>query len=364
MLARTDSTQFPASRRVAWIDTAKGLCIILVVMMHSTLGLSEAIGREGFLNTVVAFAKPFRMPDFFLISGLFLASVIDRDWARFADKRILHFAYFYGLWTLIQFAFKGWGLSGGDPLEFARQLALALIEPFGTLWFIYLLAVFSALTKLLKGLPPLVLIGFAAALEIAPIETGWTLIDESAARYVYFVAGYLFAPAIFRFARRATERPMLAVAGLCLWAVVNGMLALSPVGNVHFPTLASFPLVSLALGLAGAAAIVATAALLTHAGRSASLAYCGRHSIAIYLAFFLPMAAMRAVMIKLGLVGNVGIAATAITAVAVFVPLIAERLVRGTLAGFLFVRPHVFRLQGGSPRSAVPVTPPAAPTRP
>jgi len=27
----------------------------------------------------MAFAKPFRMPDFFLISGLFLARVIDRS---------------------------------------------------------------------------------------------------------------------------------------------------------------------------------------------------------------------------------------------------------------------------------------------
>src|SRR5687767_2243040 len=59
--------------RIAWIDTAKGVCIVLVVMMHATLGVGEAYGGEGFLHHAVAFAKPFRMPDFFLISGLFLA---------------------------------------------------------------------------------------------------------------------------------------------------------------------------------------------------------------------------------------------------------------------------------------------------
>ena len=69
-----------ARSRIDWVDYAKGFCIIMVVMMHSTLGVEQAAGREGWMHHVVAFARPFRMPDFFLISGLFLARVIDRDW--------------------------------------------------------------------------------------------------------------------------------------------------------------------------------------------------------------------------------------------------------------------------------------------
>ena len=30
--------------RVAWVDYAKGFCIIMVVMMHSTLGVEKAAG--------------------------------------------------------------------------------------------------------------------------------------------------------------------------------------------------------------------------------------------------------------------------------------------------------------------------------
>src|SRR3954470_22828310 len=93
-------------QRVDWVDYAKGFCIIFVVMMHSTLGVEQAAGQEGWLHTVVAFAKPFRMPDFFLISGLFLAQVIDRDWRTYLDRKVVHFVYFYLLWTAIQFAFK------------------------------------------------------------------------------------------------------------------------------------------------------------------------------------------------------------------------------------------------------------------
>ena len=65
-----------AGGRVPWVDYAKGLCIVFVVMMHSTLGVEDAAGREGWLHPLVAFAKPFRMPDFFLISGLFLVFAV------------------------------------------------------------------------------------------------------------------------------------------------------------------------------------------------------------------------------------------------------------------------------------------------
>ena len=50
------------------------------------------------MHAAVAFARPFRMPDFFMISGLFLASVIDRDWRNYLDRKVVHFAYFYLLW--------------------------------------------------------------------------------------------------------------------------------------------------------------------------------------------------------------------------------------------------------------------------
>ena len=96
----------PRGQRVDWVDYAKGFCIVFVVMMHSTLGVENAAGQEGWLHAVVDFAKPFRMPDFFLISGLFLAQVIDRDWRTYLDRKVVHFAYFYLLWTAIQFAFK------------------------------------------------------------------------------------------------------------------------------------------------------------------------------------------------------------------------------------------------------------------
>src|ERR1043165_1714477 len=59
-----------APPRVDWVDYAKGFCIVMVVMMHSTLGVEAAAGQDSWMHALVAFAKPFRMPAFFMISGL------------------------------------------------------------------------------------------------------------------------------------------------------------------------------------------------------------------------------------------------------------------------------------------------------
>ena len=108
-----DSTANSATSatRVDWVDVAKGICIVMVVMVHATLGVEVAAGQQGWMHHAVAWARPFRMPDFFLISGLFLGLVIDRPWVRYLDRKVIHFAYFYVLWLTIQFAFKAPGMA-------------------------------------------------------------------------------------------------------------------------------------------------------------------------------------------------------------------------------------------------------------
>jgi uncharacterized membrane protein YcfT len=333
--------------RIAFADYAKGFCIIMVVMMHSTLGVEDAVGREGFMHALVAFAKPFRMPDFFLISGLFVARVIDRDWRTFLDRKVVHFAYFYVLWVTIQFlvkapyfaAMNGWAYVG-------EQYALAFIEPFGTLWFIYLLPIFFVVTKATRRVPPALIWLVAAALQTAQIDTGWTAIDEFAGRFVYFFTGYVLAPQVFALAATVQVRPGWAAAGLALWATANG-------GLVFFG-LAGMPLVSLALGLVGAAAVVSLSALMAKARAFEAVRYCGQNSIVIYLAFFLPMAATRTLLVKTGLVPDIGAMALLITAAGVLGALAIWWSVRGTRANFLFERPDAWRI---APRPRVAMAP-------
>lgn len=352
------------SGRVDWVDAAKGLCIIMVVMMHSTLGVELAAGQKGFMHYVVAFARPFRMPDFFLISGLFLGLTIDRPWRRYIDRKVVHFAYFYFLWLTIQFAFKAPGMAMEDGWQTALGTYLAaFVEPFGTLWFIYLLPVFFVFTRLVKTVPVWLVFVFAAALEALPVHTGSVIVDEFCARYVYFFAGYAFSANVFAFAAWVRARPM-AFLGLCLvWAPLHGLLVFTPAPEMLAVWLqpspgysgatggySELPVVSLLAGLAGAGFIVGMAAVFSLLKPMAWLTWLGERSIVVYLAFFLPMAATRVFLLKTGLVPDVGLIALMVTAAGVTGPVVLYGLVQWSGQGrFLFERPAWARIERARP---------------
>ncbi|MGO3927457.1 acyltransferase family protein [Rhodopseudomonas pseudopalustris] len=321
--------------RVDWVDYAKGICIIMVVMMHSVLGVEAAAGETGFMHLVVEFAKPFRMPDFFLLSGLFLAVVIDRDWRTYLDRKVVHFAYFYVLWVTIQFAFKAPSFAAEIGWAGVVKLyALSFIDPFGTLWFIYLLPIFFVVTKATRRAPPLLIWAIAALLESLHVATGWMVIDEFCARFFYFYTGYLFASRVFAFSDAARARPALALIGLAIWAAINAALVHTGVSE--------WPLLSLLLGLAGACAIIAAGTLLAEKRWLDGLRFCGEHSIVIYLAFFLPMAVSRTLLLKFAGFLGTGMIALLVTIIGVVGALVIWRLAMLSGATFLFERPNAF----------------------
>jgi uncharacterized membrane protein YcfT len=271
--------------------------------------------------------------------------VIDRDWRTYLDRKVVHFAYFYVLWVTIQFGFKapsfaaetGWGHVGFLYLE-------SFIEPFGTLWFIYLLPVFFVVIKLIRRLPPPLVWGVAALLESAHIAAGWTVIDEFCARFVYIYSGYLFAETVLALSNRARAHPTLALAGLAMWAIVNaGLVALG---------VSEWPIISLMLGLSGACAIVTTGTLLARAHWLNFLRFCGEHSIVIYLAFFLPMASTRTLLLKTGLIHDIGTVSLIVTIVGVVGSVAIWRIALAARANFLFERPDAFWI---APKKAGPV---------
>jgi uncharacterized membrane protein YcfT len=332
--------------RVGWVDYAKGFCIVMVVTMHSTLGVQEAAGQASWMETFVAFAKPFRMPDFFLISGLFLARVIDRKWRDYLDKKVLHFAYFYALWVTIQFAFKaphfaadlGWA-------GVAHAYALSFIDPFGTLWFIYLLPIFFVVTKLTCNVPPVMMWLVAALLQIVSIHTGWIVIDEFCARFVYFYTGYVLAPYVFDFAATVEANRREALLFLAAWAVFEAVMV--------FNGYAALPMVGLGLGFLGALAVIATSVLFSTRKWALPLRYAGQNSIVVYLAFFLPMAATRITLLKFAPELDLGVVALMVTVVGVVTPLILHVLVKNTSLRFLFARPGWAKLP---PTASQPAT--------
>jgi len=332
--------------RIAWFDYAKGICIILVVMMHSTLGVGEAfseqgLAAEGFMHHIVAYAKPFRMPDFFLLSGLFLSFAIGRGWMHYLDKKLVHFAYFYVIWTVIQATIKTAAIGALSVDGLVQQFVDALITPFPTLWFIYVLPLFFIATKLLRWVPRWALLTGAAVLQILPVQSGWNTLDQFIAPYyVFFVAGYLLANHVFSIADWAVRNTILALAGLAAWALLNGAMALTPNPFGRWDVLSDLPLVSLALGGMGGMAIVTVASLLAKFDVARFVRYCGANSIVLYISFAIPMAVARVVLLKTGVITDTGVASAVVWLVALISPLVVHWIAKGTPLRWLYERPQ------------------------
>ena len=347
--------------RLDWVDAAKGLSIILVVMMHSAYGVGEDLNDTGILHYTIGWATPFRMPEFFLISGLFLAQVIARPWRLYGDRRIVHYLYFYALWVVLQVVFKV-GLGTGDVTSVFSQIAWAIVEPYGVLWFIYMLAVYSLVAKLFFALkvPHWAALTLGAGLMMAQaggyIATGFGLIDHFTMYFVYFYAGYTFAPLVFRIVASAQRNWLYATLALVSFALIQWFLVFEgsgPAGGaVMHPRgidmgYAAFPPLHLLLGFVGSLAVCIAGGLLVKLPWMNWLRWLGEHSIVVYLSFSIPMAASRTIILKTGVLTDTSAVSVIVMTVALVSPLVLYWLIQKTGWGrFLFERPAWAHIPG------------------
>jgi len=337
-----------AAPRVDWVDVAKGLCIILVVMFHTVNHYAEATGHAGWMQAIVDFSKPFRMPDFFLISGLFLSRTINAPLGQYIDRKVIHFAYFYLMWLAITLLLTDNDVLRADPAAWGWLYLSNIIQPVGVLWFAHMLAVFYVATRLLRRAPQWAVLLGAAGLQIAH-QGGWVdtpayIANRFMDYFVYFFAGYALHRLVFDFAEGVRANRFASIGALGAWFVANLMMTSG--GLTHLPVL------GLATGVIGALAVAATASLVSDTRLAAPLRYCGRNSIVIYLTFFFPMTVLIRFIAPRDLIADAGLACAVIIALSVLSPLAFHWAIRRTPLIALYERPKLFRFAPGSTRLA------------
>ncbi|GIF69027.1 hypothetical protein Ais01nite_70620 [Asanoa ishikariensis] len=199
---------------MAWADTAKGVCIILVVAWHvivkDYLLVDWHIGLPlpGVWGTLGEQLLPLRMPLFFTISGVFATSALARPWRVVARGRIAKFLYLYTVWLLVHTAVLA--LVPSFPTERAHSplglLSQLTITP-SNLWYLYALALYFAFAKAVRRLPVA-----AVLVPAAVLSAGVGFLPTPGDRggfyqnLVFFLAGLYFRPRIERLAATATRR--------------------------------------------------------------------------------------------------------------------------------------------------------------
>lgn len=334
------------ARRHEWVDYSKGICILGVVTLYAVQKMHEELGVVGWMQAWVNFAQPFRMPDFFLLSGLFLARTIERPWRSYLDSKVVHYLYFYLLWTLIYFGAKlAVGRAGSSADAWLIDLGTMLVQGFAMLWFIAVLPIFFIVARLTHRVPAWIMLPLAIGLQMAEVRIeAWQLVGHFCDRFVYFYIGYRFATGFFSLAEAADRNVRATLIGVAIWGALNQALVSAG--------LALAPGMSIVTGLAGSCAVIAVGALLSRHHSARFVRYLGEHSIVTYLAFFLPMGFLIVLLKRHGLPADPGTVAAALSAISILSALALFWLVRRTPARFLFERPAFAFVEGPKTRAA------------
>ncbi|MFD1201625.1 CapA family protein [Leucobacter albus] len=285
--------------KLAWIDTAKGLLIVLVVLWHVVMKTYLEIdwrvglpipGVWGFVND---FAYPVRMPVFFVVSGLLAANAVARPWHAVLRGRVIRFVYLYLLWSLIHMVTM-WAFPDFPtlvPRSLAEFVEAVTISPPNT-WYLYALALYFVIVKLLRRLPGWLVLVLAALPAIA-VAAG--LVDVVSNRgslisnLVFFVVGVQFAAQIKGVGAR--RRPIIALTAVLAYTACFAAMRLAHAEAV--------PGVWLFVSLVGVGAGLALAPVLAGIDRvGPALGWLGTRTLAVYVIHMPLLALVDSVLVE------------------------------------------------------------------
>ncbi len=125
--------------RIQWIDYAKGIGILLVVLGHVlTDYLTHGIKLTDSAYKLLVFIYSFHMPLFFFLSGLFAQKWFLKSNA--INSKIKLLVYPYVVWSLIQGSITIFFASEvNNRLTWHSLFTKILFDPYLHLWFIYYL---------------------------------------------------------------------------------------------------------------------------------------------------------------------------------------------------------------------------------
>ena len=263
-------------KRIEWIDLVKACSVLLVVFMHATNSLADLAGATavaGFLHTFNAVVEPLRMPVFFLASGMLAASAVHRPW-RASTSRTTGMIYLYVVWMALFIGFQALlGISTPEPV-------LAVLFAKSGYWYLYAMALFFVIAKLLRNQPAWVVVAVAVVPNllrpavdhiVAGVVPG-ALYTSMAMNLCFFLAGAYFKPVVASLASRATWAHTIILGAVAIpfgvWWMTNPELA----GRTYFPV----SLLLLAFG-------ISLAVQVTRNGAPAWARYLGARTLPIYV---------------------------------------------------------------------------------
>jgi fucose 4-O-acetylase-like acetyltransferase len=339
--------------RYPWIDYARGICIILVCFRHTHEGLASADilqpNEHPVLQFLNVFFFSFRMPLFFIISGVFLgASLKKKGLKLFIEDRFRYIFYPFLVWGCIQITmqlvFKGYVNANRKPIDYLNLLWNPReIEQFWYLNALFFVGVTYALIKVklkLTGLQQLglglVLYFLAYFTTVNEIPTG--LLGDVFFFYIFFAVGDNLASFIIVEEKRKQilgRKPLLIL--LPIFLVLQyffSKINLKAGDDYYVQHL--MPVLFAIVAFAGCAFIINFSYLLQELKLFKFLRVIGYHSLFIYIMHLMVIAAFRALYINVLGQNNVYVFIIVGILAGIFIPMVIYNVAERMGAGWLF----------------------------
>lgn len=271
--------------RIEWMDSLKGILILLVVIGHALLPIHT---ERPYVSGVYDLIYLFHMPLFIFVSGFFAKHAVDGEGHLRVDRVLTYAALGIAFNVTLR-------LFAGQDLTLLRVLDLPSAP-----WYLVSLATWYLLVPFFARLKPAPGLVFAALISIAATvirdQTDVLALSRSAHFLPYFFAGYYLSAASLERLRAPRVRCVLVCAGiaaaLCYLAFQDELAGIYPFvyGNsvCRMRLLVAVPgyLLISALGIVLALCCMALAPAGTRGtGRliSRPLSFLGRRTLQIYI---------------------------------------------------------------------------------
>jgi uncharacterized membrane protein YcfT len=292
--------------RDASVDVARGISIFAIVITHVFRGLNAGhlLGDGAWIAATDRVLCLWELSIFAFLGGIFVAKSVDkRSMRMYLQERTFQFMVLYLLWTVLQ---GGVQLLASGVVNNPGSIGYAfrVWAPSGQLWYLAWLVlatlVFVPMRPWLPGRAPWVF-GLAAVISVAFWGLdGGAIGTQGLGLVVFYVGGMIVGLDRVRSALGSTPFAAAGIGGVAL-------LAAGTVVAVY--TLPTAPTIgwsertvwTVALGVVLSVVLSTGVLLLARAVRSwGFLAYCGRHSLDIFLAHIILASGSRIVLVHLG----------------------------------------------------------------
>lgn len=321
------------------MNYAKGIAIILVVYRHILIGIERSgIDVQTWLKNANEIVYSFRMPLFFVLSGIFVAkSIAKRSGNVFVVTKLNTIFYPYIVWGLIQITIQVVLSNYTNANRSAIDYLYLLIHPraIDQLWYLYALFNTSILFFLLYAklrLNKIYLLSIAILLYgLSVYVQEYSLIHDIFYYFIFFVIGHLVSDFLLNrdnYQFLNTWKPFVLLSPffwLSQWYWLNHQEM-----NIYL-----FGIIA----LLGTAYVFSLSFMLAKNKVLYFLNIAGKHSLYIYLMHLLVVSAVRIMIVKFIGINDPIIILLVGWSLGVVIPIVAYKFMKNNFLKYLFTPP-------------------------